>query len=129
MSSNHQKNIPNSQNNSNKKVSIHHQEAYTGPIPHPDLFEKFDKVLPGAAERILKMAELEQENRHKTENIQINLLKINSILGLLFGFIITIAIIGSGLYLLLNDKSIQGFSLIITSIIGLVGAFKYKKKH
>lgn len=128
MSSSHQKKIMAQKNSSNEKIAIH-QENYTGPIPHPDLFKQFDEVLPGAANRILTMAEEEQKNRHLIENSQINLFKISSILGLLFGFVITMTIIGSGVYLLLSDKSIQGFSLIITSIIGLVGAFKYKTKH
>lgn len=39
---------------------IEHRESYKGPIPRPDDFENYERILPGAADRILKMAELEQ---------------------------------------------------------------------
>jgi uncharacterized membrane protein len=37
--------------------------SYGGPLPLPAHFEHFDRVLPGAAERILSMAEAEQRSR------------------------------------------------------------------
>ena len=38
---------------------------YSGPIPEPDTFRRYEEVLPGAADRILIMAEKEQNSRHK----------------------------------------------------------------
>ena len=43
-----------------------HSETYTGPIPHPDILKKYDDVKSGLAERIVKMAEREQEYRIDT---------------------------------------------------------------
>lgn len=37
--------------------------VHSGPLPAPADFEKYDKTLPGAAERILSMAEAEQKIR------------------------------------------------------------------
>ena len=36
---------------------------YSGPLPLPSHFEHYDRILPGAADRILKMGELEQAAR------------------------------------------------------------------
>lgn len=37
--------------------------SYSGPLPHPADLEKFERILPGAADRILGMAEREQALR------------------------------------------------------------------
>jgi hypothetical protein len=38
-------------------------ESYHGPIPPPALFRQFEEILPGVADRILRMAEKEQDHR------------------------------------------------------------------
>ena len=39
--------------------------SYQGPLPHPKDLEQYEQTLPGAAERILSMAEKEQSIREK----------------------------------------------------------------
>lgn len=39
------------------------QRTFTGPLPHPDSFAGYENTLPGAADRILSMAEKEQNHR------------------------------------------------------------------
>ena len=41
--------------------------SYSGPLPHADQYERYEKVCPGAAERILSYMEKEQEHRHSLE--------------------------------------------------------------
>jgi len=53
--------------NALNQVAVHQQVAWHGPIPSPDQLAKFEAVIPGSAERILKMAE--QEGEH-TRDIQ-----------------------------------------------------------
>ncbi|MEI7789113.1 MAG: DUF2335 domain-containing protein [Chlorobiaceae bacterium] len=40
-------------------------EAFIGPLPHPSVLRKYEQILPGSAERILIMAEKEQDKRHE----------------------------------------------------------------
>jgi len=47
-------------------LSVEHVE-FSGPLPSPDHLEKYNEILPGAADRIIKMAEKEQENRSKLQ--------------------------------------------------------------
>ncbi len=43
-------------------------EMYSGPMPHPAHFAQFEQTLPGSADRILTMTELEQAHRHSWED-------------------------------------------------------------
>ncbi len=46
---------------------------WQGPIPPPDALRQFDDVIPGSAERILRMAEIEQLSRLEFDkNNQVN---------------------------------------------------------
>ena len=61
------KNFKNSDNNDEQigaiikaaKTSVH-----SGPLPAPGMFQEYEKVLPGAADRIMAMAEKEANHRH-----------------------------------------------------------------
>lgn len=39
--------------------------SFSGPIPPPAILHQYDAVIPGAAERILKMAE--EQSKHRQE--------------------------------------------------------------
>jgi uncharacterized membrane protein len=52
--------------NSSTKLTIAQQE-YHGILPHPDELKAFDDVVPGAAERILAMAERQAAHRQSIE--------------------------------------------------------------
>lgn len=43
------------------------QSTYVGPLPPPAFMDAFERVVPGAAERILKMAEEDQANTYKLQ--------------------------------------------------------------
>lgn len=49
-------------------------ESYSGPLPRPDDFAQFERVHPGAADRILKMAEEQAAHRQKMERLELELL-------------------------------------------------------
>jgi uncharacterized membrane protein len=40
-------------------------QKFSGPLPPPELLEGYERILPGAADRILKMAELAQEEDNR----------------------------------------------------------------
>ena len=56
---------------SNKQNQIGAQvtaQQFSGPVPHPEILRGYDQILPGAAERILRMAELDQKHQIKIES-------------------------------------------------------------
>lgn len=130
MSTKHQKSMQASKKNDiGQEMKVVHQEAYQGPLPHPDLLKKFDEIVPGAAERILSMAEKEQQHRHQLENEVIKKEIAQKGRGLNFGFTLALLIIVVGAYLLIIDKSLQGFSLILGSIGMIIAPFFFRKTN
>ena len=52
--------------------ATHHMEISSGPLPPPHFFEAYEQTLPGAADRILRMAEGEQRHRHRQQSGQLD---------------------------------------------------------
>lgn len=105
------------------KTLVAEQVSYTGPIPPPSLLKQFDDVIPDGADRIMKMAESQSAHRIKIEESVVRANNRDSFLGVLFGgFISLIATIGA-IYLISQDKSIQGFIVLIGSLATLVGVY------
>jgi len=104
------------------------QQIHSGPLPAPQTLEAYAKIIPNGAERIMAMAEKEQEFRHElTKTINTRNINIES-RGQIFGFILSVIIIGSGVYLTATDKQTTGLVAVIGGIAILVGAFYYSKK-
>jgi uncharacterized membrane protein len=49
-------------------LNLIHQ-SLNGPLPHPSILGGYDDVVPGSAERILRMAEKQLEHRIDTESL------------------------------------------------------------
>jgi len=45
------------------KVAHLTQQQFSGPVPHPQILQGYDQIIPGAAERILRMAEEDAEHQ------------------------------------------------------------------
>jgi uncharacterized membrane protein len=65
--------------------------AWRGPIPPPEDLERINEIIPGAAERILRQAELEQAHRHKLETRAQTFPLIDSLAGRLSALIFALA--------------------------------------
>lgn len=70
-----------------------------GPIPDSEELAQYERILPGASERIFIMAEAEQKQRHALEAAQmhtqqeaVRLTARDSLIGMALGF--TVAIVG-----------------------------------
>ena len=79
--------IINGENNGQGVVAIRAEE-FSGPLPHPDILEHYDRIVPGAAERILTKFEKQTDHRIKIEEQVISIASWKEILGIVFGFII-----------------------------------------
>lgn len=61
-----------SKNSPNVKPTILSQQ-FSGPIPPASELERYEQIMPGLADRIMKQAELEQSERHKNQRSLIEL--------------------------------------------------------
>lgn len=98
--------------------------GFSGPIPPPEILRGYNTVLPNGADRVMKMAELEQEHRHAIENTIVQKESFEKRVGLSFAFIIALsALLVSGYLLVFTEKSAYGLAAFITPFVGLVWAF------
>jgi uncharacterized membrane protein len=75
--------------------TVAQQVSYSGPLPTASEFAAYDKALPGAAERLLSMAEKQAEHRRKMdEKIVDKSLRLNST-GQVVSFIVSVLALGA----------------------------------
>lgn len=70
----------------NKIAVVEQQELFAGPIPHPDILLKYEEIQPGFADRILTMAEKDEEHRHEMDRSYFKAQSRDNLLGALLGF-------------------------------------------
>jgi uncharacterized membrane protein len=109
------------QNQQNKKgsISVSQTSIYSGKLPWPEMMQQYNVVEPSFANRILTMAEEEQQKHiHRIENKQLNVSVITAIFGIISGLIA----LGTLCYLLYLaiEKQNTAISLGITGIMATV---------
>lgn len=106
------------------------ETSFSGPIPPPGILDKYNQILPGAADRILSMAEKEQGHRQKMQEklvdaqvTDINQERSERKLGQIFGFSIgVISIISGSVTAILGSPWAGGF-IGSAGVAGLVSVF------
>lgn len=91
-----------------RKASI-----YSGPLPAPETLAAYEQILPGAADRVIAMAERQSAHRQQLETMQVESASKIWLRGQVFGFILLGSLFGLGFYLILHDKNVDGFKLLI----------------
>lgn len=104
------------------------KESFSGPLPHPEHFRKYNQIVPGSANRLLKMAEDDLAHVHSMQKKQLSLETFAVVSGLITGALIAlVALLGSG-YLIMEGHDIAGAILGSGSLASLVGVFVYGRK-
>lgn len=101
--------------------------VFSGPLPPPEILQKYNEVLPGAAERILRMAESQHHHRQQLEKKVVESNTFSQMAGMVLGFVIAMTAIGGGIWLTSKGKSGAGLTSIIAALAALVGVFIYGK--
>ncbi|NJL82048.1 MAG: DUF2335 domain-containing protein [Chloroflexaceae bacterium] len=104
--------------------------SFVGPIPPPALLEQYNRVQPDAANRIIAMAEREEEHRHKMQEKLINAEiadrrqgRSEKRVGQIFGFSIgTIAIVAGSIVAVMGAQ-VPGTFIGLSGVTGLVSVF------
>ncbi len=102
-------------------------ESHSGPLPHPRILAGYEKIVPGAANRILAMAENEAEHRHSVDDRCIRIDSRDSLLGIICAFVLglTAMIVGA----LIAIKSPETAGVVCGTLLAggglaaIVGAF------
>ncbi len=115
------------------------QASWDGPLPPPEILQHYDRIVPGAANRILEMAEnwqRHQEQYEKTEQEQEGYALATtrmvvmgnskrSYLGVICAFIIAITGLVGGIILSATGNWTSGLTISLSSLAILTGVFVY----
>jgi len=104
------------------------EKSHSGPLPDAETLVKYNSVIPEGADRIMTMAEKQQNHRMQIENKVINSQSLQSKLGQVFGLIIGIVGIASGTYLASIGKTTVGGIIAGGTVVSLVSVFVLGKK-
>lgn len=106
------------------------QEAFAGPLPPPSMLSDYNNMVPRGAERIMVMAEKQQDHRFALENRVIDSGITASKWGQFSAFILVLVAICGGLYVMIQGKGNEGYGLaaVISSIAGLGFVFLIGRK-
>jgi uncharacterized membrane protein len=73
---------------------VAHSAFFSGPLPPPGMFERYDQILPGAADRILALSEKEQAMRRRDNGWVL----FNDSLRVSGSMVVSLALIGAGAF-------------------------------
>lgn len=106
----------------NNSVQVTHAQ-YSGPIPLPDHLEQYDKIVTGAAERILAMAEADAEHQRAMERDALAAQKREVFGGQWFAFGVTLCAFGTAIVFGAMGYPTQAAAFAGTTVVSLAVAF------
>jgi uncharacterized membrane protein len=109
-------------------ASLVHQRtemSYSGPLPPPNVLEGFEKILPGAAERIFVMAEKQLEHRMSLEKTVIEGGSKRADKGIYAAVIIEAMFLATSCYLAHLGMTADALKVVGGSAVGLLAAFGF----
>ena len=118
---------------SNKEIfqlisQLVYSKEHRGPLPAPEDFREYENILPGSADRILKMAE--EVTYSKTKNLakKTSIENRNSLIGLIFAFMLALLFLGISFFMISKGYPIAGIIAFISELGALVYTFVYGSK-
>lgn len=108
------------ENNSSSSEAVAYYQHKSGPLPSPEDLKGYEDVLPGAAERIMKMAEEESGHRRSSDKEIIRAEVGAQVRGQWLGFVLAFSGLILGLGAAAFGAPVIGSSV---SVISLAGAF------
>ena len=102
---------------------LHATSSHSGPLPTPETLAKYEAILPGLAERIVRLPEREQEHRHEFSKTWLRREARLRDRGQIFGMVALLVVLAFCTALLLNGFATIAGAVAIALVIGVVGIF------
>lgn len=102
-------------------------QKHSGPIPDPETLRQYNSVIPDAADRILTMAEKQQDHRMGLEKLAVKSQLTQSRNGQYFGLFIALCCIAASVYLGMNGHETLAGVIGTSTIIPLAIIFVLRK--
>jgi uncharacterized membrane protein len=99
------------------------EASFSGPLPHPEVLRGYEELVPGAAERLLKMAEEQARHRQGLERIVVAGGSRRANIGMWLGFIISIVVLALSAALILKGHEVAGTVIGSVDLVSLATVF------
>ena len=127
------------------QISITQQDRFQGPIPPPELIERYDALVPGTAKRLIDLAVEESLHRRAIESntnqaniaaqrkqgeiasYQTRAVFRSDMLGQAAGAIVSLGCIGGAVYLGLNNHEVAAAALCAIPLAAVIQALRGRK--
>lgn len=112
------------------EVLISHLEAsattrFSGPLPPPEVLESYDRIVPGAAKKLIAMALRQSKHRQELERKVIESDVRRSRDGLWVGGILSLTSIILGAVAVFTGHDAAGATIATATVVSLAGVFVY----
>lgn len=108
-------------------------QRFSGPLPHPAILAQYNDGVPGGAERVVAMAERNQQHRHAMESMVVRGGLSAQRTGQWFGLIVALVGMVGSIWLISQGHTWGGTAIGTVDVVGLVSLFIYshesKKKE
>ena len=104
-------------------------QSFAGPLPHPEILERYEQVFQGSSERIFTQFEEQGRHRRKIESRVVWQNTASAFAGQVMGFVLFAGTIGGGIFLLYSDKSLAGLGSIVASVMAASWVLREAQKN
>jgi uncharacterized membrane protein len=91
-------------------------EEYSGELPHPEILERFEQIVDGSAAMIFDEMRENGAHRRKQENRIVRANAWTFSFAVVTTHLAELAALGFGGYLILIDKPIEGFAILVSQV-------------
>ena len=113
----------------NNRPRVAHQQfiasTYSGPLPPAEAFEHYERVCPGAADRIIAMAEQQASHRQELEKRREATISRNSQIGIVSALLLAIFILVGGVICVILGHDWAGGVIVSLDLGSLCAVFVY----
>lgn len=104
-------------------VRVTQSEMFQGPIAHPKHLRQYEDILPGSADRIIRMAESQLEHSQKMQERVLDAEIYDHKSGRLYGFLALTALIVGGVVTGALGMEALSLAFLGAGALGVVGSF------
>lgn len=104
-------------------LSVVTAERFAGPIAHPKHLREYEEICPGAADRIILMAEGQLEHAQSIQNSMLAAEVADGLAGRRYGFAALIAIIVCAMICVLTGHDGMAAAFLSAGVFGVIGQF------
>lgn len=101
------------------------QRLTTGPLPPPEVLKSYGEAVPNGSERIMAMAEKEQDHTHQLQNWSVGL----TLIGEIFSWSLVVLAMCGAFYLVLKDKNLAAAGSLFTGLALLAAGYSQRLKQ